>query len=88
MSIVYPYLVLQYPIIRDNIQGEETSTFTNGLGESIVLEIFDDPSQTAERLLKVLDGDSAAADLLAEQVHKNVTVAADVVENIPDLVHA
>lgn len=86
MSIVNPYLALQYPVIRDNVQGEETSTFTNGLGETIELEIFDEQSQTAESLLKVLDGDAVAADVLAEQVHKTVVVTEDVLENLPDLV--
>lgn len=71
--------------MRDNIQGEETATFTNALGESIDLEIFDDPAKTAECLLKVLDGDIDAANALAAEVHQNV-VAQGAVEDIPDLV--
>lgn len=72
--------------MRDNIQGEETAKFTNALGESIVLAITEDPAKTAECLLKILDGNSEAADLLAAEVHKNVVCTDAMVENLPDLV--
>lgn len=80
------YLFLQYPLVRDNIQGEETAKFTNALGESIELEISDDPAKTAECILKILDGNSEAADLLAAEVHKNVVCTTANVENLPELV--
>lgn len=76
----------QYPLVRDNIQGEETAKFTNALGESVELEISDDPAKTAECLIKILDGNSEAADLLAAEVHKNVVCTDANVENLPDLV--
>lgn len=72
--------------MRDNIQGEENATFTNALGESIHLEIFDDQARTAECLMKVLDGDSEAAEFLAEEVHRTVICSGADVENLPDLV--
>lgn len=68
--------------MRENIKGEENSTFTNSLGESANVEIFDNTAQTSECLLKLLNGDTEAAELLAEEVHKNVN---SVLEDIPDL---
>lgn len=76
----------QYPLVRDNIQGEETSTFTNALGESINLEITDDSSQTVRSLLTILDGHDEAAECLAAEVHKNVVCDDANVDAIPDLV--
>lgn len=76
------FRTIQFPDLRDNIKGEENGTFSNSMGESATVEIFDNSSQTAECLLKVLNGDVMAAELLAEEVHKNVS---SVMDNIPDL---
>lgn len=72
--------------MRDNIQGEESATFTNGLGETIELVINDSQAHTAELLLKILNGDSAAAELLADEVHKSVICEHANIELLPDLV--
>lgn len=43
----------QFPELKENIRGEEESTFTNALGESITVEIQSDVSATADLLEKV-----------------------------------
>lgn len=75
---------LQYPLVH--IQGEETATFTNGLGESIDLEINDNQDSTIERLVKILDGDRTAAELLAAEVHRTVICEHGDIDALPDLV--
>lgn len=72
--------------MRDNIYGEESATFTNGVGETVELEINDSQANTVECLLKILDGDSEAAEALAEEVHKDVVCPDAGIENLPDLV--
>lgn len=70
--------------MRKNIKGEEKARFTNSLGETAVIEIFDSVAQTSECLLKVLDGDSVAANLLAEEVHKIVNAEMPDIPELPD----
>jgi hypothetical protein len=43
----------QYPSLKDKVQGEESSTFKNVLGDEITVEIFDDVEATAALLEKV-----------------------------------
>lgn len=74
----------QYPLAY--IQGEETATFTNGLGESIDLEITDNQDETIERLVKILDGDRVAAELLSIEVHRTVICEHGDIDALPDLV--
>lgn len=52
------------------------------MGETANVEIFDNVAQTSECLLKILNGDAEAAELLAEEVHRNVH---SVMENIPEI---
>ena len=54
------------------IQGEETSEFTNTLGEKIKVQICDTKEETSALLCRVLDGRKVAADLLAKEVHSSV----------------
>lgn len=75
---------MQYPLVH--IQGEETATFTNGLGESIDLEINDNQDSTIERLVKILDGNRVAAELLAAEVHRTVICEHGDIDALPDLV--
>lgn len=75
---------MQYPLVH--IQGEEAATFTNGLGESIDLEITDNQDSTIERLVKILDGDREAAELLAAEVHRTVICEHGDIDALPDLV--
>ncbi|XP_031620263.1 inositol polyphosphate 1-phosphatase [Contarinia nasturtii] len=72
-----------YPLVH--IQGEETATFTNGLGESIDLEITDIQENTIDCLVKILDGDRVAAELLAAEVYRTVICEHGDVDALPDL---
>lgn len=63
-----------FPSIRDSIKGEESNKFENILGESVVVEIRDDREETKTLLVKVLDGNEAAAAALSEEIHKDVVV--------------
>lgn len=77
----------QYPAVRDNIQGEETATFSNSLGETVELTLTDSQENTANLLEKILNGDSDAAAALAEVVHQDVGSVDAILENLPDLVN-
>lgn len=84
---LYVYLnVRQYPPIRDNIQGEESATFSNALGETVELTLTDSQENTINLLVKILNGDNDAAAALAEEVHRNVVCTDAGIENLPDLV--
>lgn len=73
---------IQFPDLKNNIKGEENGTFSNSLGETANIEITETIAETSECLLKLLNGDNVAAELLAEEVHKDVS---SVLDNIPDL---
>lgn len=72
--------------MRDNIQGEESAIFSNGLGETVELTLTDSPENTINLLLKILDGNNDAATALAEEVHRDVVCTDASVETVPDLV--
>ena len=55
--------------MKDNIRGEENNTFTNTLGQQLVVEVCQSVQQTASLLETVLDGNQTAALLLAKAVH-------------------
>ncbi|XP_059621328.1 inositol polyphosphate 1-phosphatase [Phlebotomus argentipes] len=61
-----------FPDMRENIRGEESSTFTNSLGETITVQVGDSLEETANLLEKVLNGNKLVADLLAAEVHRSV----------------
>ena len=63
-----------FPSIRDNIKGEEGNKFENTLGEAVIVEICEEQAETKAMLLKVLNGNEEAAEALAEEIHKNVSV--------------
>lgn len=72
--------------MRSKIQGEESATFTNTLGDSITVEILGTPTETAFRLEKVLNGDKIAANLLAEEIHRVTNgKSLELVDPIPDI---
>ncbi|XP_017787318.1 PREDICTED: inositol polyphosphate 1-phosphatase [Nicrophorus vespilloides] len=64
-----------FPVLRDKIHGEEDNVFCNTLGEEIRVEIQTSSEATAELLEKVLDGDGAAARLLANEVHREISAS-------------
>lgn len=84
MFAFFSFTHFKYPLVH--IQGEETATFTNGLGESIDLEITDNQESTIECLVKILDGDRVAAELLAAEVHRTVICEHGDIDALPDLV--
>lgn len=63
---------LEFPELAKVVQGEETNTFSNAMGESIVVEVCPTVEETTELLAKVMGSDIATAELLATEVHKNV----------------
>lgn len=71
----------EFPLIRDQICGEESNKFENTLGESVTVEISDDSDETKAILLKVLDGNQAAAEALTQEIFKEVEVD----EKIPNI---
>ena len=58
--------------MKDNIFGEESNTFTNTSGECVRIELKGTVEGTASLLEKVRVGHSAAAKLLAEEVHREM----------------
>lgn len=70
--------------MQENIKGEENTMFTNKIGETVMIEVFDNPMETSACLLKVLNGNSLAADLLATEVHKNITIDIGEIPDLPD----
>ena len=58
-----------FPQLQDNILGEESNKFTNKLGNSLTVEIKETREGTKELLVKVLDDNETAAELLADQVN-------------------
>jgi len=62
-------LALTYPDLADHIQGEESNEFTNTLGEKINVKVCPTQEETSNLLKQVLDGNEAAADILAKVVH-------------------
>lgn len=84
IALTYFNFRTKYPLVH--IQGEETPTFTNVLGELINLEITDNQEETIECLIKILDGNRVAAELLATEVHQTVICEHGDIEALPDLV--
>ncbi|XP_068081847.1 inositol polyphosphate 1-phosphatase isoform X2 [Anabrus simplex] len=60
--------------LREHIKGEESNVFKNTVGESVVVQVQEDEYSTASLLNTVLNGDTRAAELLAREVHRNVSV--------------
>lgn len=73
-----------FPELVASIKGEEGNKFENKLGESVTVEITDDPNDTKALLLKVLDGNEIAAEALTEEIHKSVST--DEAEKLPEIV--
>lgn len=56
------------------VKGEENNVFENKLGEQIEVEVKSTLNETSALLQKVLQGDSIAANALASEVHRVVTL--------------
>lgn len=82
--VIFTTFHSQYPEMKENIKGEESNVFCNALGERISVEKLESSTQTAELLSKVLNDDPEAAHLLAEEVHRDLTID-DVATQRPDV---
>ena len=58
--------------MKDRVSGEESSHFTNKLGEDVSIEIDDSLDNTAEQLSIALDGRANLAERLAALVHSDI----------------
>ena len=72
-----------FPVLGKHIFGEESNKFTNTLGENIIVSVQEDEDKTQKMLEKVLDGNQAAASILAKSVHASINLT-DVAVNLPN----
>ncbi|NP_001083274.1 inositol polyphosphate-1-phosphatase L homeolog [Xenopus laevis] len=71
-----------FQVWKKNIAGEESNTFTNELGEKIVVQICQTEEETAKLLQTVLDNNEAAAKALARAAHQDVELSVPTVDNV------
>lgn len=57
------------------VRGEETNVFSNTLGKTVVVEVRPSCPETTELLSVVLDNDVETAQLLAIEIHREITLA-------------
>ncbi|XP_070565818.1 inositol polyphosphate 1-phosphatase-like [Ptychodera flava] len=67
----------KFPEMKEHIYGEESNLFTNTLGESIAVGVQSTQEETAQLLGKVLDGNTAAANILAKVIHQELDEVKD-----------
>ncbi|KAL5285341.1 INPP1 family protein [Megaselia abdita] len=79
------YVSNEFPELENHILGEESSQFTNSLGDFTIVTIGPTQEETKSCLEKVLDGDSVASEILAEEVHKEVDYYSEDLGDIPKL---
>lgn len=72
--------------MKDNIRGEESPTFKNSQGESVDIVVGATEAETSECLLQILETQhQEAANILAQEVHRNVTFDRELHEDLPEL---
>uniref|UniRef100_A0A182QV69 inositol-1,4-bisphosphate 1-phosphatase n=1 Tax=Anopheles farauti TaxID=69004 RepID=A0A182QV69_9DIPT len=62
----------RFPELRDNIRGEENAKFTNTAGDTVMVTVTDDPTNTVEVLEKLLHGDKDAVTALVDEVYRDI----------------
>ncbi|XP_055472800.1 inositol polyphosphate 1-phosphatase [Psammomys obesus] len=72
----------KFPGLGNKIFGEESNEFTNDLGEKITVELKSTEEDTAELLLRVLDGNVLASEALAKVVHQDVDLTDPSLESL------
>ena len=72
-----------FPALEEKIKGEESNKFENKLGEKIEIKINENVNETREVLMKILDGNEAAAEALIEEIFKEVDTEES--KTLPDL---
>lgn len=82
----------KFPVIAENIFGEESNTFTNTLGETITVAVQSSQAETEELLGRVLNNNKQAATILARHVHEEISIenlSANLPQHLPgDLLSA
>ncbi|XP_064614641.1 inositol polyphosphate 1-phosphatase-like [Liolophura sinensis] len=76
-EVVRHDLSKQFPGIERNFHGEESSKFTNTMGESILVEVKATREETCALLETILDGNRKAAELLSEAVHADINTSTE-----------
>ncbi|XP_029038584.2 inositol polyphosphate 1-phosphatase [Osmia bicornis bicornis] len=66
---------LEFPELAKLVQGEESNTFSNAMGETIVVKVCPTAEETTQLLAKVMGSDIETAELLATEVHKDVQLS-------------
>lgn len=56
------------------VRGEETNVFSNTLGKTVIVEVCPTFEETTQLLTEVLDDDVEIAQLLASEIHKEITL--------------
>ncbi|KAL2720335.1 inositol polyphosphate 1-phosphatase [Vespula squamosa] len=78
-------IALEFPELAKIVQGEENNTFTNTLGETIIVEVCSTCSETTFLLARVMGNDTETASFLATEVHKNIQLKdVQTVRDIPN----
>ncbi|XP_036401089.1 inositol polyphosphate 1-phosphatase-like [Megalops cyprinoides] len=65
----------QFPGLGNNIFGEESNEFMNGLGEKIQVQVCETEQDTSRLLSKVLGGNMEAAEVLARAAHADIVIS-------------
>eukprot|EP00079_Xenopus_tropicalis_P028464 XP_012823427.1 PREDICTED: inositol polyphosphate 1-phosphatase isoform X1 [Xenopus tropicalis] len=71
----------KFPGLEKNIAGEESNTFTNELGEKVVVQICQTEEETGKLLQTILNNE-AAAKALAKAAHEDVELSVPAVDNV------
>lgn len=74
-----------FPQLEGSIFGEESAEFTNSVGDSVCVKIGTTEEETHHCLEKVLDGNSIASKILAEEVHRSIDFESKYLGDIPNL---
>ncbi|EDV26661.1 uncharacterized protein TRIADDRAFT_22251 [Trichoplax adhaerens] len=65
-------IAAKFPCLTGFVHGEEDNTFTNAIGESVIIEIKSTAQETANVLRRVLNNNEKASQLLAEIIHGDI----------------
>ncbi|KAL7288220.1 hypothetical protein TKK_0017768 [Trichogramma kaykai] len=65
---------IEFPELSGAVKGEENNVFSNTLGETITVEVCSSQDETAALLKKVLGNDQLAAELLSQEVHRDISL--------------
>jgi len=75
-----------FPALENSIFGEESNEFENTIGEKIVVSVQENEQKTKDLLTKVLNGNSEAAQILAQHVHSEIKIKDVNTTSLPDTI--